>query len=116
MAVSSHRCNAPGCTVQILEDLKNEELCPAHYLEKAFQRLDKTTDNFRRGHGVDYDALDWLVVQVDFIVETISEEGRTLDPDTRSKLLELILGIVNLNEYICHQTGGPKAMGYLKST
>jgi hypothetical protein len=44
------------------------------------------------------------------------EECRAYDPDRRSKLLELILSKVNLNEYIRHQTAGPKAMSYLKGT
>jgi hypothetical protein len=60
--------------------------------------------HLRSGHGVDHNTLDWLLVHVDFIVETIGEESATLDADLRPKLLELLLGIANLNEYIRHQT------------
>jgi hypothetical protein len=104
MATPSPTCNAPGCGIEIPESLKYGGLCLVHYLEEAFQKLDEATYHFRTGHGAGYDTLDWLLAQVDFMVGAMSDESTTFDEYLRSKLLELLLGIANLNEYIRHQT------------
>jgi hypothetical protein len=46
--------------------------------------------------------MDWLLNQVDFAVEALGQEDNLWDSDQRSKLLELLLGVANLNEYIRH--------------
>jgi hypothetical protein len=39
---------------------------------------------------------------LDFAVEWLGEEETDLDSDHRSRLLELLLGVANLNEYVRH--------------
>jgi hypothetical protein len=46
--------------------------------------------------------MDWLLAQVDFAVQVLGEEDAKWDDDQRSKLLELLLGVANLNEYVSH--------------
>lgn len=104
MATLSRTCSALGCKLEIPESLKAQGLCIDHYLEQAFQKLDLETDHSRRGQNVDRQALEWLLVQVDCIVDTIGGETTLLDPDKHIKFLELLLGIANLNEYVRHQT------------
>jgi hypothetical protein len=48
--------------------------------------------------------MDWLLAQVDFAVESLAEEDANWDADQRSKLLELLLGVANLIEYVRHDT------------
>jgi hypothetical protein len=48
--------------------------------------------------------MDWLLAQVDFAVEVLAQEDVNWDADQRSKLLELLLGVANLSEYIRHST------------
>src|ERR1700688_3282938 len=104
MATPSRKRSATECGQEIPESVIGQGLCLDHYIEEVFQKLDGATDYFRLGEGVDHDALEWLLVQVDCVVEAIGGETTALDPDQRSKLLELLLGIANLNEYARHQT------------
>ena len=104
MTTPSRTCHSESCAVEVPVVLEKEGLCPDHYLEEAFGKLALATEHFHRGQDVDYRTLDWLLAQVDFVVDSLAEEGTTWDPDQRSKLLELLLGIANLNEYIRHST------------
>ena len=52
------------------------------------------------GQGVDAEAFDWLLAQVDFVVDVVGSEDLILSDEQRSQLLQLLLDIANLNEYI----------------
>jgi hypothetical protein len=73
------------------------------YLLKSTQRLSAITELTGRGEVVDRDSREWMLGQVDFIVETIGDEGLELDDEMRSNLLQLLLAIANLNEQIRSQ-------------
>jgi hypothetical protein len=103
MATPSYSCGVPGCNFEVPEGLKGQGRCLDHYIEDAFQKLDQASDCSRGGNAVDQNTLRWLLVQVDFIVETLSGETAASDPEKHSKLLQLILGIANLNEHVRHQ-------------
>jgi hypothetical protein len=106
MATPSRTCSALKCKSEVPESLASQRLCVDHYLEHAFQKLDLETEHSRRGQDVDQETLDWLLVQVDYIVETVSAESGALDSEQHAKLLELLLAIANLNEYTRHQSVG----------
>ena len=55
------------------------------------------------GEAVDRDSRDWMLAQVDFIVEAIGNESLELGDEMRSNLLQLLLAIANLNEQIRRQ-------------
>jgi len=103
MTTPSRSCVVPGCDLEIPEGLKSQGRCLDHYIEDAFQKLDQASDFSRSGQGVDPNSLKWLLSQVDCIVETLSGEATVSDPEKHLKLLELILGIANLNEHLRHQ-------------
>ena len=73
------------------------------YLLDSTQELNAITELVSRGETVDRDARDWMLAQVDFIVETIGNESLELGDEMRSNLLQLLLAIANLNEQIRHQ-------------
>jgi hypothetical protein len=73
------------------------------YLLKSTQKLDAITEIVSRGEAIDRDSRDWMLAQVDFIVETVGNDGLELADDLRSNLLHLLLAIANLNEQIRHQ-------------
>jgi hypothetical protein len=93
-------CRSQDCAIEVPEALCDTSLCLEHYVAEAARRLDAAKDSFDGGRGVDRETLDWLLAQVDFVVETIGNESLTPSEDQRFKLLELLLGIANLNEYI----------------
>src|SRR5271163_3118664 len=93
-------CDSLGCQVEVPQGFYEKGLCFDHYLDEATEKLDLATLSFRNGEGIDYETLDWLLVQVDFVVETMGDETLSLEDDQQSKLLQLILGIANFNEHV----------------
>jgi hypothetical protein len=73
------------------------------YLLDSTQVLNAIAELASRGEAVDRDSRDWMLAQVDFIVEAVGSESLELEGETRSKLLQLLLAIANLNEQIRHQ-------------
>jgi hypothetical protein len=102
MATPGPACAATGCSVEIPAALETEGLCLQHYLEKAFHNLATATQDFQCGSDIDDQAMEWLLSQVNFAVESLGQENAPGTAEQRSLLLELILGIANLNEFIRH--------------
>ena len=95
-------CRSQDCQAEVPETFGDGSICIQHYVAEATFRLEAAKNSFSNGLGIDGDALDWLLAQVDFVVETIGDDNLTLDDYQRSELLELLLGIANLNECIHH--------------
>lgn len=95
-------CGYQDCQTEVPEAFGDGSICLQHYVVEATMRLDAAKNRFSKGLGVDGDAMDWLLTQVDFVVETIGDDNLTLDDFQRSELLELLLGIANFNECIHH--------------
>jgi hypothetical protein len=95
-------CPAPHCTLEIPIALEAEGVCLKHYVEKASQKLATVTLDFQCGREIDSQAMQWLLAQVNFAVETLAQEDATWDDEERSLLLELVLGVANLNESLRH--------------
>lgn len=72
------------------------------YISKSTQRLDTIAARVNREEMVDWDTHDWMLAQVDYLVETVGNERLELDDELRSNLLQLLLAIANLNEEIRH--------------
>jgi hypothetical protein len=73
------------------------------YLAECTQKLESLTEVTSRGEQVDQVSRNWMLAQVDFIVETIGNENANASDEMRSNLLQLMLAIANLNEQIRHQ-------------
>src|SRR5579863_4809961 len=55
-----------------------------NYLLKSTQKLDAITELVSRGEVADRDSRDWMLAQVDFIVETVGNDGLELGDELRS--------------------------------
>jgi hypothetical protein len=73
------------------------------YLAECTQKLESLTELTSNGEPVDQVSRNWMLAQVDFIVETIGNENLQISDEMRSNLLQLMLAIANLNEQIRHQ-------------
>ena len=73
------------------------------YLATATAELKGYVQLLELGQPLNRDARDWMLNQVDFIVETIGDESLELADETRSNLLQLLLAIANLNEQLREQ-------------
>jgi hypothetical protein len=102
MTTSSRTCQEPNCTGEVPVVLEIDGLCLEHYLKGAFHKLAEATRDFQSGRDVECQTMDWLLAQVDFAVQALAQEDANWDDGQRSKLLELLLGVANLNEYVRH--------------
>jgi hypothetical protein len=99
-----HTCLSQGCQAEVPKAFGDSSFCLEHYVADATQKLEAAKESLSNGRGVDGLKLDWLLTQVDFVVEMIGNESLAPTEAQRSKLLELLLGIANLNEHIRRST------------
>jgi hypothetical protein len=102
MIAPGHLCQAPSCNAELPLVLETEGLCLKHYLEKAFDKLAAATLDFQCGQDLDDDTMDWLLAQVDFVVDSLGQEDLNWDAEQRSELLQLLLSVASLNEVVRH--------------
>lgn len=100
MLTLTKTCRFAGCNSELAEGFANVELCPNHYLAEARERLEKASDRLKSGLSVDRESLEWLLDQVDFIVDLVGADPQGLTDGQRSEFLQLLLSVANLNEEI----------------
>jgi len=98
------KCSASGCSATVPATLAQNLLCLDHYVEKASSELRAALDLCRQGQPVDSHVLDWLLAGADFAVQTLARNGEDCSPSQRVKVLELLLGLSNLQEYLRHHS------------
>ena len=74
------------------------------YLLKSTEQLAAVSELVCRGEAIDRDSHDWILAQVDFLVEAMSNDGLKFEDEMRSNALQLLLAFANLNEKIRQQT------------
>ena len=103
MTTTSRSEYSQGCVIDLQSSFGEAGPDLNGYLLKSTQELNIITELANRGEAIDRDSRDWMLAQVDFIVETIGTEGLELNDELRSNLLQLLLAIANLNEQIRSQ-------------
>jgi hypothetical protein len=79
-------------------------LCLDHFLDEAFARAADALDRCQRGESLDPVTLDWLFADVQLTLNALSELAKRRDLAQQSKILELLLCVANLNEYVAHHS------------
>jgi hypothetical protein len=68
------------------------------YLSQSNYRLEVIARQVHRGEQIDRNSRDWMLNQVEFIVESLATDSAELDDSMRSSLLQLILAIACLDQ------------------
>ncbi len=103
------RASAPGlcrrepCANLIPASLAAEQLCLDHFLDEAFVRTDHALECCRAGQPIDALGLEWLLADALTIVNSLDEEPVQRTADQRDRMLELLLILANLHEYVAHR-------------
>jgi hypothetical protein len=58
----------------------------------------------QEGHPLDSETIEWLIEQGDLAVRLLSQPGMARLSEDRAKLLELLLCIANVQEYVRHHS------------
>jgi len=93
-----------GCAQGVPLALVQELLCLDHYIDQAFVRLRAALELCHKGCPVDARTLDWLFNDAEFAVQSLLQKGLTPSSAQRVRVLELLLGLANLQEYLRHHS------------
>ena len=97
-------CRVAGCSRGVLPALASEFLCLDHFLDQAFSRAAEVLDRCRRSLPLDRRTLDWLLAEGCHAVRVLAGEAGPVDAGHREKILELLLRLANLHEYVAHHS------------
>jgi hypothetical protein len=103
-APAAGSCLRVACPKSIPAALSNERLCLDHFLDEAFQRTDYTFDSCRDGGALKAADLEWLLADALAIVQNLEEGAADPNPEQRDRMLELLLMLANLHEYVAHHS------------
>lgn len=96
-------CFPQGRVLELESRSNHDGLNLNEYLLESGHRLEAITQKVSRGEFVDHEMHDWMLNQVDFIVEVVGDESLGFGDEVRSNLLQLLLAVANLNEQIRQQ-------------
>ncbi len=99
---SKPACHRDGCVGVVPPSLSVGNLCADHYLEEAIERLEEAVTSCRDGNMVSPEILDQLRDHADIAVNFLSEHGANDSLRQKELLLQFLLGLANLHEYLSH--------------
>jgi len=97
-------CQRAGCANPIPKSLAGEQLCLDHFLDEAFVRAEHAMQNCREGKYVNSSSLEWLLSDALVTVKNLEEGAAEPNPEQRDRMLELLLILANLHEYVAHHS------------
>jgi len=96
-------CRKTSCGNAIPSSLAAEQLCLDHFLDEAFARTDQALERCRAGQAIDSLGLEWLLADSLAIVNNLDDEPTERNADQRDRMLELLLILANLHEYVARR-------------
>jgi hypothetical protein len=105
MTVPAHgSCRRESCANAIPSALATERLCLDHFLDEAFLRTDHVLGRCREGRAMAPGDVEWLLADALAVVKNLEEGAGEPNPDQRDRMLELLLILANLHEYVAHHS------------
>jgi hypothetical protein len=92
--------HSPAYLIEEQESSTEGALRLDSYLLASNEKLEQIVDLMTNGRAVDAESRDWMLAQVEFVIEIIGNESLDPGDETRSKLLQLLLSIANVNEQL----------------
>jgi hypothetical protein len=84
--------------------LATSRLCLDHFLDEAFVRTDSAFASCREGTPITKESLEWLLSDALATVKNLEESADQPQPEQRDRMLELLLILANLHEYVAHHS------------
>jgi len=100
----AQKCHIEGCRKEIPAALAAECLCLDHFVELAIQRADQVRARCLEAEPVDEATLDWLLDDAPNTIHALSDGAFDRDPTDNEKVLELLLCLANLQDYVAHHS------------
>jgi hypothetical protein len=103
-SATSVHCHRAGCANSAPPALSTAQLCLDHFLDEAFVRSDQALTRCREGVPLNKESLEWLLSDALATVKNLEESAEEPCPEQRDRMLELLLMLANLHEYLAHHT------------
>ena len=103
-ATVTGNCQKAGCANSIPIALAGSQLCLDHFVDEAFIRTDQALSHCREGRAIDSDRLQWLLSDALAVVKNLEEGADEPKPEQRDRMLELLLVLANVHEYVAHHS------------
>ncbi len=103
-AAGSANCQRPGCAKPSPTALASARLCLDHFLDEAFLRTDQALTRCREGDALTKESLEWLLSDALATVKNLEDSADEPQPEQRDRMLELLLILANLHEYVAHHS------------
>jgi|HubBroStandDraft_5_1064220.scaffolds.fasta_scaffold774731_1 hypothetical protein len=100
-------CAKQPCAKEIPKGLVDERLCLDHFLEVAFQRTEGALEKVHNGQKIDPKGLETLLADALAVVNNLDDEPPVQEAGQRDRMLELLLLLANVHEYVAHQNIRP---------
>jgi hypothetical protein len=97
-------CRRESCANAIPAALATERLCLDHFLDEAFLRTDHMLCRCREGRELSPGDVEWLLADALAVVKNLEEGAGEPNPEQRDRMLELLLILANLHEYVAHHS------------
>ncbi|HKW89680.1 MAG TPA: hypothetical protein VJN21_13110 [Candidatus Acidoferrales bacterium] len=88
----------------MLPPLASQGFCLDHFVELVVRRADQVRKQCLQSQPVDEKTLDWLLADARDTVQALSNGGYSGDAADGEKILELLLCLANLRDYISHHS------------
>jgi hypothetical protein len=103
-AAVSGNCQRAGCANSIPMALAGVQLCLDHFVDEALVRTDEALSRCREGRTIDSNRLQWLLSDALAVVKNLEEGADQPKPEQRDRMLELLLVLANVHEYVAHHS------------
>jgi hypothetical protein len=105
MAKASQRhCRMDGCENGVVPILAADFLCLDHFLEQSSDRALQALDRCQRALPLDSKTVDWLLSDAQHAAVALAIRPDQHGPDDQDRILDLLLCLTNLQEYIRHHS------------
>ena len=106
-------CRKEGCRGSVPPALGGEGFCLEHFLEAASSRTNEALNRCRQGRNIDSKSLALLLTDALAIVQNLEEGAAEPNADERERMLDLLLVVANVHEYVAHDAKqrGPLGQG-----
>jgi hypothetical protein len=103
MKTGSESCRKNDCTNKIPSSLAPQQLCLDHFLDEVFARTNYALERSKEKRTIDPAGIEQMLADALTIVEHMDDAAVEPEPEQRDRMLELLLILANLHEYVARQ-------------
>lgn len=94
-------CHVAGCGGEVLPSLVSSDVCLKHFVQMVVERTECIRDSCLQSQPIDQTTVDWLLGDARHVAQELSASDSGHHDE---QVLELLLCLANLQDYIRHHS------------